>query len=303
MTEINHSQIQHDLSQWKEVLDHARWFASQHKDLVHLLCDQNFLITASIDAKRTLLITLWQAAESYGLDTIASEINWVQQNDSSEQLSESMDESYITRAIERSKSYANDSLNTPKDIRETCKKLKYTSEDLWNGRTKHNLNGHGFITPKTNEFRFLDMKNKDGKYTMDTLEQSTKYQNFQAETGAKDILKPIEVFAMLWEIATAMGISETIDANFFKSNNDSDWLWRKLLQMFRNITWFEGRIPIDILNLGYVNYLSCRSGDCWFNDYSFDVSGDVGFLSRLYSSHDPIKDHYSDVVISSSLKN
>ena len=64
MTDINHSKIQYDLSQWKEVVVHAPWFATQHKNLVDLL-DEKYLMEA--DAKRSLLIALWQAAESYGL--------------------------------------------------------------------------------------------------------------------------------------------------------------------------------------------------------------------------------------------
>ena len=65
MTNINHSKIQQDLSQWKEVVDNIPWFVDKHKDIVGMLSDTGFLITATPDAKRNLLIALWQAAESF----------------------------------------------------------------------------------------------------------------------------------------------------------------------------------------------------------------------------------------------
>jgi hypothetical protein len=91
-------------------------------------------------------------------------------------------------------------------------------------------------------------------------------------------LSPEKIYEILWEFAQAMCIEGTIDYNFFKSNSDeAKWL----LQMFRNITGFEWRIPLNIINnWKVIGYLCCYDNGCWF-DGNNDDNNNVALLSGL----------------------
>jgi len=120
---------------------------------------------------------------------------------------------------------------------------------------------------------------ENGKYTMDIVskEGKTKYEKFQKETGMNK-LSPEKVYDILWEIATTMNISDIIDYDFFKSNSEKA---QGLLQMFRNLTWFEWRIPLNITNnWKVIEYLCCYGNYCWFND-DINDNDNVAFPSGL----------------------
>ena len=185
----------------------------------------------------------------------------------------------IQKAVDRN-TY-NTKFNDEKRIREVCSTINYKREELGNGREKHTINGKVFSFPKSNEFTFWDMKDKNNKYTMDIVskEGKMKYKKFQDETGMNK-LSLDKVYVILWEFAQAMGITSPINYDFFKWNSaESQWL----LQMFRNITGFEGRIPFQIKSNWYVQYLFCRYDDCWFYVYNYGhfVNFNVAFLSGL----------------------
>jgi len=170
-------------------------------------------------------------------------------------------EELIQEAIDRNRKYKQ-RYNTDEQVREVCSKLNYTRESLGNERVKHTINGISFVSPGINEFTFLDMR-EDWKYTMDGITKTKKYEKFQQETGMNK-LSPEEVYELLWKFAKAMGITSTIDYDFFAWNSEkSQWL----LQMFRDIIGFKGGIPIKITNEWNVQSIGCRVDHCWFNGF------------------------------------
>ena len=200
----------------------------------------------------------------------------ISSTDSSEQLPESgMSEELIQQAINRN-AYISE-YNNKEEIREVCKKINYTRESLGNGREKHTLNGKVFSFPKKYEFTIVDMRDNNRKYTMDIVseEGKKKYEKFQNETGINK-LSPEKVYGILWEIAASMNILDTIDYNFFSDNSEKA---QSLLQMFRNLTWFEWIIPLNITNnWKVIESLYSISSSCWFKDSYNDY---VAFLSGL----------------------
>lgn len=184
-------------------------------------------------------------------------------------------EAQIQQAVDRN-TYYNIKLNNKEQIREVCSKINYTREDLWNGREKHTINGKVFSFPRSREYKFDDMRlNGKWDYTMDGIKSTEKYKKFQKETGM-NLLSPDNIYDILWNFAQAMGITSSINYDFFESNSDES---QSLLQMFRNITGFEGRIPLKITNTWKVECLCCRNVGCYF-DAGVGADG-VGFLVGL----------------------
>jgi len=203
-------------------------------------------------------------------------LKWDEQTESSEHIG--MSEKLIQEAIGRNKKYKR-IYKTDEEVREICSKLNYTRESLSNGREKHTINGKVFSFPKKNEFIYEDMKDKRGNFTMDIVSENGKkrYEIFQNETGMNR-LSPEKVYELLWEFATAIGITSLVDYDFFKwGSAESQWL----LQMFRNITGFEGEIPLNIMNnWNVVEHLYCSSNICYFSRYSYG-NYNAAFLSGL----------------------
>ncbi len=242
--------------------------------------------TASLEQNRNKIDILKKLENQWVEESVIENVKWSlypeykqyqsqKTSESSEHLG--MNEELIQEAIGRNKIY-NKKYNTDKQVREVCSKLNYTRESLGNGREKHMINGIPFSFPKSNEFTFADMKNKNAGYTMDIVSEDGKnqYDKFQTETGMNK-LSPDKVYELLWEFAKAMGIPSTIDYYFFEWNSAKS---QGLLQIFRNITGFEGRITLNITNKWYVEFLCCNGYSCWFDVYSGDDNY-VAFLSGL----------------------
>jgi len=154
--------------------------------------------------------------------------------------------------------------NHNEQIKATLEQLNYSIEPLSHGK-RITINEKEYaLWNSAGECKFKDMR-KHGEFSMDSILNTERYKALQEETGMNK-LYPDQLYKKLWYFAQAMGITTIVDYDFFKS----PWVWygkdsdesQKLLQMYRNITGIEGRLPISLLDDWNVEYLYFNNSYC-----------------------------------------
>lgn len=126
----------------------------------------------------------------------------------------------------------------------------------------HYIDDKTLFVPKYSDYTLADYK-KDGKYSFENIKENEKFKKSTKETGLP-YMDTDKIYEIFWSIAKTLWINDTIDIEFFRNESENSI---KLMQAFRMITWFEGRIPLSMTtdgNYARVECLVCFGDLCWF---------------------------------------